>query len=69
MEKDIADLKAMTSSKVDRSLYSEEMEKLKSLINAIEAKVPKISAKELDDIRAAIKKVAEHEERLKGFNT
>jgi hypothetical protein len=29
---------------------------------------PNISSKELSDIKEAIKKVAEHEEKLKGFN-
>jgi methyl-accepting chemotaxis protein len=78
MEKDIEELKAKMGNKVDCLLFDEEIDRLKHLINAIGAKDgdikpiiptgPSISSKELNDIRDALKKVAEHEEKLKGFN-
>lgn len=74
MEKDIEDLKALMKNKVDCSLFDEEIERMKNLINALAAKGgevkpiiptgPTLSTKDLNDIREAIKKVAEHEERL-----
>lgn len=79
MEKDIEELKSMMGNKVDCSLFESEIESLKDLINQLgssgnEIKVPivsngsSISSKELNNIREALKKVAEHEIKLKGLD-
>ena len=66
MEKDIEELKKLMGNKLDCSLFDEEMEKLKNLINSLAGKDiktpiistgPSISSKELNDIRDAIKKI------------
>ena len=67
------------NNKVDSSLFDEELEKLRELINQLassgtEIKAPivpsgpSISSKELQDIREALKKIAEHEDKLKGWS-
>jgi hypothetical protein len=79
MLKDIDELKKLLNSKVDCSLFDEEMGRLKNLINQLASSGkeistpivqtgPSISSKELNDIREAIKKVAEHEEKFKNLN-
>lgn len=76
MEKDIEELKAQMKNKLDCSLFDEEMDRFKNLINSLsssdgEIKAPiiqsgpSISTKELNEIREALKKVAEHEEKFK----
>jgi predicted nuclease with TOPRIM domain len=66
MEKDIDELKKLMSNKLDCSLFDEEIDKLKNLINSLAGKElktpliasgPSISSKELNDIRDAIKKI------------
>lgn len=62
-------------NKVDCSNFDEEIERIKDLINQLassgqEIKAPiiqsgpNISSKELNDIREAMKKIAQHEEKL-----
>ena len=74
MEKDIEELKNLLKNKLDCSLFDEEMERLKNIINSLntsgDAKPiiptgPSLSSKEITDIREAIKKVWEHDEILK----
>lgn len=79
MQKDIEELRNMLKDKVDCSLFDSEIEQIKNLINQlassgkeISAPIvqtgPSISSKELNDFREAIKKVAEHDEKLKSLN-
>ena len=79
MQRDIEELKSLFGNKVDCSLFDAEIEALKNLINQlassgkdIKAPIvqsgPSISSKELNDFREALKKVAEHEVKLKGLN-
>ena len=76
MQKDIEEL---MKNKTDCAVFDEEIERIKNLINQLASSGKDISApivssganistKELNDIRDAIKKVWEHEEKLKGFN-
>lgn len=66
-------------NKLDCSIFDEEMERLKTAINSINASSggdpkpiiptgPTISSKEMADIREAIKKVWEHEEKFKNLS-
>lgn len=66
-------------NKLDCSIFDEEMERLKTAINSINASSggdpkpiiptgPTISSKEMADIREAIKKVWEHEEKCKNLS-
>lgn len=78
MEKDIEELKEMMKNKLDISIFDEEMERLKSIINSLNSSGgdpkplipagPSLSTKEITDIREAIKKVWEHEEKLKDLS-
>ncbi len=79
MQKDIDELKKQMSNKTDCSAFDEEIQRLKDLINQlassgkeISAPIvqsgPSLSSKELNEFKEALKKVAEHEEKLKGFN-
>lgn len=78
MQKDIDELKKRLLSKTDQALFDEEIDRLKDLINQlvnsgkdIKAPIvtgPSLSAKEIADMREAIKKVWEHEKRLEGFD-
>lgn len=79
MEKDIEELKSKLHNKLDCSLFDDEMDKLKALINQLgssgDVKAPpiiqsgpSISTKELNEIREAMKKVNEHEDKLKNLN-
>lgn len=73
MLKDIENLK---KNMVTADIFDAEMENLRNLINQLagkEIQVPNssganISQKELADIKEAIKKVWEHEEKLKGID-
>lgn len=74
MEKDIAELKSNMKNKVEYSLFDEEIQNLKNLINSLsssgnEIKVPivtgpSISSKELNEIREAIQKISQLEAKL-----
>ena len=65
-------------NKLDCSLFDEEMERLKNAINSLSSSSgdpkpiiptgPTLSSKEITDIREAIKKVWEHEDKLKNLN-
>lgn len=75
MEKDIEELKKM---KVDVSLYDEEMDRIKNILNQIASSQggkpilptgPTVTAKDLADLRECMRKLAEHDERLKAINT
>jgi chromosome segregation ATPase len=79
MQKDIEELKALLGNKVDYNVFDEEMEKIRDLINSLassgkEIKAPiiqsgpSISTKDMNDIKEMMKKVAEHEEKLKNLN-
>jgi hypothetical protein len=79
MLKDIEELKKLIKNSVDRGSFDEEIERLKNLINSlassgVEIKAPliqtgpSISSKDLADLRALVKKVAEHEEKIGGLN-
>ena len=78
MEKDIEELKEMMKNKLDCTLFDEEMERLKAIINSLNSAGgdpkpiiptgPSLSTKEISDIREAIKKVWEHEDKLKNLN-
>lgn len=78
MEKDIEELKGLFKNKVDYSIFDEEMERLKNLINQLSSSGgeikqivstgPSISSKEMSEIREAIKKVYEHDEKLRLLN-
>ena len=79
MQKDIEELKKQIKNTVDQSTFDDELDRIKSLINQLassgtEIKVPliphgpSISSKDLSDLREAIKKVAEHEDRLNNLN-
>ena len=75
MEKDIEELKGLVKNKVDYNIFDEEMERLKNLINQLSSSGgeikqivptgPSISSKEMSEIRDAIKKVYEHDEKLR----
>lgn len=75
MEKDIEYLKSTIGNKVDYSVFDEEMEKLKALINSLAASKdgikapivptgPSLSTKELNDIREALKNIDQILKRL-----
>ena len=80
MEKDIEELKGLFKNKVDCSLFDEEIEKIKDLINSISSSGkggevkpivqsgPSISSKELNELREAMKKIWEHDDLLKQLN-
>jgi predicted nuclease with TOPRIM domain len=84
IERDIEELKKQLGNKLDCALFDEEMDKMKNLINSLAGKElktpviasgPSISSKELNNLREAIKKIQEHEEKinklqsdLKGIN-
>ena len=78
MEKDIAELKTQMKDKVACSLFDDETEKLKNLINSLASNGgeikqlvpsgPSLSSKDLNEIKEVIKKVAEHEEKLQKMN-
>ena len=78
MEKDIEELKEMMKNKLDCSLFDEEMERMKNIINSLNTSGgdprpiiptgPSLSSKEITDFREAVKKVWEHDETLKGLN-
>eukprot|EP00347_Sterkiella_histriomuscorum_P001908 403370209 len=79
MQKDIEDLKKLMNQKTDQSLFDEEIDRLKNLLNQlassdkdISAPIiqsgPSFSSKEMADIREAIKLVWQHEKRLEGFD-
>ena len=65
-------------SKTDCLVFDEEIERIKNLINQlgssgkeivpIVSSGPSMSSKDLNDIKDAMKKVWEHEEKLRGFN-
>jgi len=73
MQKDIEDLK---KNMISSDIFDAEMENLRNLINQMagkEIQVPlsngaSLSHKELADIKDAIKKVWEHEEKLRGVD-
>jgi len=73
MEKDISDLKKLMSSKIENTLFEEELDKLKNLINSLAGKElktpliqtgPSLSSKEISDFKDALKKIGEHEEKI-----
>ena len=78
MEKDIEELKELLKNKLDCSLFDEKMERMKNIINSLntlggEPKPiipagPSLSTKEITDMREAIKKVREHEEKFKNLS-
>ena len=79
MQKYIDELKNSMKSKVECQAFDEELDKLKDLINQLassgsEIKAPiiqsgpNISSKDLNDIREALKKVAEHEVKLNNLD-
>jgi len=72
-------LQKSLNTKVDCATFDEEIQRLKDLINQLassgkEITVPivqsgaSISSKDLNEIKEAIKKVNEHEDKLKGLN-
>lgn len=79
MSRDIEDLQKSLTGKVDCTTFDEELQRLKDLINQlassgkeISAPIvqsgPSLSSKDLNDFKEAIKKVHEHDEKLKGLN-
>ena len=75
MQKDIDELKELMKNKLDCSLFDEEMERMKNIINSLNSSGgdpkpiiptgPTLTSKEITDIREAIKKVWEHDDILK----
>lgn len=79
MLKDIEELKKMMGDKVECSTFDEEIDRLKNLINQLassgtEIKAPivqtgpSLSSKDLNDLREALKKIAEIEQKLKDLS-
>jgi hypothetical protein len=73
MAQDIESLKKLLSQKIDSSLFDEEIDKLKNLINSLAGKElktpivqtgPSLSSKEISDFKEALKRIGEHEEKI-----
>jgi hypothetical protein len=73
MQRDIEELKKLMGNKLDCSMFDEEMQKMRDLINSLQGKElktplvqagPSMSSKDLNDIKEAMKKIVEHDEKI-----